>query len=142
GAGEGAGCGRCVDSGERAVVEKAMRYLPRGLRWMMIGLFASGLARADGFRADRLLLTWQQDPTTTMTVQWVGSAAVLPPVEGSAVDAPVPRIPWVSRNEKGGTEAEWVGRLLALSYLANDKDERFPAEELDAEVRVGWTKEG
>jgi acid phosphatase type 7 len=28
-------------------------------------------AAAEGFRADRLLLTWQRDPTSTMTIQWM-----------------------------------------------------------------------
>src|SRR5436190_965407 len=33
--------------------------------------------RPDG-RPDTLFLTWQRDPTTTMTVQWVGAAADAP----------------------------------------------------------------
>ena len=47
------------------------------------GLTASPLLAADvfpkgfddpAFRPDTLFLTWQRDPTTTMTVQWVGTA--------------------------------------------------------------------
>ena len=46
---------------------------------------ACGLIRADGivdiiktaddppFHPDTLFLTWQRDPTTTMTVQWIGA---------------------------------------------------------------------
>ena len=32
-------------------------------------------ADADPFAPDSLFLTWQKDPTTTMTVQWVGPEA-------------------------------------------------------------------
>jgi hypothetical protein len=38
---------------------------------------ASSLGKEDPdapFRPDTLMLTWRRDPTTTMTVQWVGTA--------------------------------------------------------------------
>jgi hypothetical protein len=43
-------------------------------------------AEPPGSRPDTLFLTWQRDPTTTMTVQWVGPAAAPPDV--SAAPAP------------------------------------------------------
>ncbi len=52
-----------------------------------LGALAAGLVRADSppdppvqkgiddppFQPNTLFLTWQRDPTTTMTVQWVGT---------------------------------------------------------------------
>src|SRR5438309_1967312 len=35
-------------------------------------LLAAEPKKAAGFAPDTLFLTWQRDPTTTMTVQWVG----------------------------------------------------------------------
>src|SRR4051812_43038337 len=37
-----------------------------------------------GSRPDTLFLTWQHDPTTTVTVQWIGAAGVAPDVHVSA----------------------------------------------------------
>jgi len=42
---------------------------------------------APGSRPDTLFLTWQRDPTTTMSVQWVGPAGEAPDIYASAVPA-------------------------------------------------------
>jgi hypothetical protein len=42
-------------------------------------------------RPDTLFLTWQRDPTTTMTVQWVGADAAPPNIHMSAVTAGLAR---------------------------------------------------
>lgn len=44
------------------------------------------------FRPDTLFLTWQRDPTTTMTVQWVGVAGETP--DTTVYYAPVGRLRW------------------------------------------------
>src|SRR5262245_4049331 len=65
--------------------------MPELSRRLFLGGSLAGLAAASGFAAappagpprlkgegpcfqpDKLLLTWQRDPTTTMTVQWIGT---------------------------------------------------------------------
>ncbi|OWK46513.1 metallophosphoesterase [Fimbriiglobus ruber] len=53
------------------------------------------------FLPDTLFLTWQRDPTTTMTVQWVGHAGEHPDIFFSAVQSPLARF------GPGGGSAVW-----------------------------------
>jgi purple acid phosphatase-like protein/calcineurin-like phosphoesterase family protein len=71
------------------------------------GLTASPLLAADvfpkgfddpAFRPDTLFLTWQRDPTTTMTVQWVGAL-------GEVMDTTVYYAPLADKQWKGQTTA-------------------------------------
>src|SRR5438874_13379160 len=59
----------------------------------LIGRAAGGEA-ASGGPSDTLFLTWQHDPTTMMTVQWVGPD--LPPSEAAVSFAPDAGGPWVT----------------------------------------------
>ena len=53
----------------------------------LVGAPALVRAGADsGARPDTLFLTWQRDPTTTMTVQWVGTGSSAPDVYVSALN--------------------------------------------------------
>ncbi len=45
---------------------------------VLAALLVGDAAMAEVFRADRLLLTWQRDPATTMTVQWLVAAEAPP----------------------------------------------------------------
>ncbi len=53
-------------------------------------------ADSTGFRPDTLFLTWQRDPTTTMTVQWIGK-------QGEIKDASISCAPL------GKTDAQKIG---------------------------------
>lgn len=53
-------------------------------------------AAPTGFNPDTLFLTWQRDPTTTMTIQWIGRPA----------DATDPTIRYTVLDKKG--KGEWV----------------------------------
>ncbi len=46
----------------------------------------------DGARPDTLFLTWQRDPTTTMTIQWIGKAKDYP--KNDIYYAPLGPTPW------------------------------------------------
>ncbi len=124
------------------MVQGAMiAHLPRGLRCVVMGCVATCVASA-GFRADRLLLTWQDDPSTTMTVQWLEEGERLAPVEGGATAATPVRIPFVGDKVLDAVGDNWSGRGTALAFLAHSKNGRFPADEIDAELRLGWNHEG
>ena len=109
---------------------------------MVLFGFAMSVAGASGFRPDRLMLTWQNDPTTTMTVQWLQGGIALPAAKGGLTEAPVQAIPYVDKKVPTATGGDWEGRGVGLEYLANEKHGLFPAEEFAAEVRVGWNEKG
>lgn len=117
-------------------------HLPRGLRCVLLGCLVTSVAGASGFRADRLLLTWQDDPTTTMTVQWLEEGERLAPVDGGATEATAARIPFVGEKALDAGRDTWSGRGMTLAFLANADHQRFPAEEFDAELRLGWNHDG
>jgi hypothetical protein len=108
----------------------------------VLGCAAASVAGAGGFRGDRLLLTWQEDPTTTMTIQWIEAGEVLVPVEGGAAEATPAPIPFVGAKALDATNDTWSGRGTTLAFLADADHQRLPADVFDAELRLGWNHDG
>jgi hypothetical protein len=72
----------------------------------LVGLAAGRLlpaAEGSSFRPDTLFLTWQRDPTTTMTVQWVGKPGETPDTSVHYRPAPAPFA------AAAGSGLAWVG---------------------------------
>ncbi len=89
---------------------------------------------------DTLLLTWQRDPSTTMTVQWLepGHEPALAADQKIKPKLPVsiPRIgilPLSEWPEDGVLEVE---TFATMDYLRHD------AEVFSAQMRMGWNEEG
>ncbi|MEX0887630.1 MAG: sugar-binding protein [Phycisphaeraceae bacterium] len=101
-------------------------------------------ARADDIvDPHRLLLTWQRDPTSTMTIQWLMRAAFLPAVEN---EAPEPRphdVPYVGDVTIDAAGDDWWDAGLAITFLA-DENHQLPADEADltADARLAWNEDG
>ncbi len=94
------------------------------------------------FNADRLLLTWQSDPTSTMTVQWLSEGIRLPVVEHEAPD-PVPYdVPHVSDLAADAPLEAWWDDGLPLSYLTDPEHSVADPEIFGAEGRLAWNEAG
>ncbi|MCC5844339.1 MAG: metallophosphoesterase [Verrucomicrobia bacterium] len=96
----------------------------------------------EAFRADRLLLTWQRDPATTMTIQWLSEGHTNPPVEDvSAEDESPQALPYVGPVRVDGSGG-WADRGLAVPYLVNHNRHVPDPEVFMARARLGWNEQG
>ncbi len=114
----------------------------------LAGLTAAGCATtadrsgAASFRADRLLLTWQRDPTTTMTVQWLGSGWEVPAADDRPLSLSPFEIPYIGDVALDAGPVEWWEDGLRVAFLA-DSDHQVPDPDLfSADLRLGWNRQG
>ncbi|MCC5806993.1 MAG: metallophosphoesterase [Opitutales bacterium] len=87
-------------------------------------------------------LTWQRDPATTMTVQWLQASDPVPFADGAesgAFSFDVPNVGYVSID---GHIDEWWERGLEVALLGDENNVRPAENELSAEARVGWNEDG
>ena len=114
------------------------------LRLLFVFAFTSAFLHGDPAPPspdeDTLLLTWQRDPTTTMTLQWL-EPGYHPPLgarqeEKARIPVGVPRVADPSLNtwpEDGVLE---VDSFTDLEHLRHDP------EVFSARMRMGWNEEG
>ncbi|MEX0745588.1 MAG: sugar-binding protein [Phycisphaeraceae bacterium] len=107
-----------------------------GLLWIAVQP-----ALADDFDPHRLLLTWQRDPTSTMTIQWLSQGRLLPTVDEQSDEATPPAVPDVGEVAVDGA-ADWWDRGLPLPFLADDNHVLPDPARLAAEARLGWNDQG
>ena len=87
-------------------------------------------------------LTWQRDPTTTMTVQWIDSAPLKPLSAGQSEQVPPRQVPHVGRIDPGASP-DWIERGLKLAFLAEPDTHTRPAsDDLNATAHLGWNEDG
>jgi len=122
-------------------VDRVIRCCTVALLALVLGC-GHARVRTAAHEPEGLLLTWQRDPTTTMTVQWLDHGVSLPLVEGMVETTPALDIPDIGPVVLDGTAATWWDRGLAVEFLADDAHRRPPPDELDARLRVGWNAEG
>jgi len=86
------------------------------------------------FNPQGLFLTWQRDPATTMTVQWL-EPGVLLPVKGKETGEPflLPRL-----GDK--LEPALAGKGFAVEFLASARQQRF--DDFSGTARMGWSEKG
>ncbi|MCC5845106.1 MAG: hypothetical protein JJU05_12730 [Verrucomicrobia bacterium] len=96
------------------------------------------------FRADRQLLTWQGDPSTTMTVQWLADLPMLPLHPAEPEILPLPAIPRLLLAEPLGNADALRQDGLQVTALFNEYDLMWHEAEspFSAEARLGWSDLG
>ncbi|MEX0886011.1 MAG: sugar-binding protein [Phycisphaeraceae bacterium] len=111
---------------------------------MLVALVA-GVAWPAGMAAAEpwgFFLTWQRDPSTTMTVQWLEPGVPVPLVDGQQ-DAPRAfELPHVGEVAIDGDAAAWWTRGLEIALLGDENQQHPPHNALSAQGRVGWNDEG
>lgn len=117
----------------------------------VVGLVMGGCAALPGPERleppsglDTLFLTWADDPTTTIQVQWLEPGGVLPlaPGEPPIVATEVPRAGGEAAVVIDGDLGDWAGAGLAVT-LRTDAAGRAPSSSsLAAETRVAWDVRG
>jgi hypothetical protein len=141
--------------------------MPAVNRRSFLGTSVSGLAAAlagghalvragadSGGRPDTLFLTWQRDPTTTMTVQWVGPACDAPdvyaaPLAGTAWTAAHAASRSFPHTELRVYRAEFAGlspgteyRFRIGTHAATHRFRTMPAKATDAVTFVSGGDSG
>ncbi len=144
-------CSRFVRAvgGLRLAGHTAIVALLVGVGLMLIGCRAERPAEDTGGiesgsrDLSRLMLTWQRDPTTTMTIQWIESVPRLPLAEGQSDQQPGYRIPRVESGKvDAGRIPAWAETALFIPHLiANDADSAVGGP-FDADAWVAWNDQG
>ncbi|MCC5844338.1 MAG: hypothetical protein JJU05_08820 [Verrucomicrobia bacterium] len=111
-----------------------------------LGAFLGALPAAaesfEAFRADRLLLTWQRDPATTMTIQWLSERRINPPVDVEPIDDGGPlALPYIGPVPLDGSGG-WTGRGLAVPYLVQMNLQVPDPSAFSARAWLGWNEQG
>ena len=98
-------------------------------------------APADGRRHETLFLTWAEDPTTTMLVQWVepGETMDLTPGGRGEVVTDVPRVAGVALD---GALGDWTTQGFAVVLVADPSGKTPVPADQAATVRWGWDERG
>lgn len=116
-----------------------MFYSKRFLLAVILGLFSVHLATAGGFRPDRLLLTWKEDPSTTMVIQWLQTGDPLELAESSTEETIRHFLPAVTGWD---AHSEWWSQARSLDFLADDEHRINPAPDFGARAYAGWNEDG
>ncbi|MFA9479818.1 sugar-binding protein [Phycisphaerales bacterium AB-hyl4] len=105
-------------------------------------LMAVPSASAAEVKPHTVLLTWQQDPTTTMTVQWLQRGDLLPLAEGQ--DESLEHAHGVPQIEAPPADADatWDGPALHVPLMLNEAHRVPNPDSFDAELKLGWTEAG
>ncbi len=98
-------------------------------------------AWGDGIRADRMVLTWKEDPTTTMTIQWIEEAPLKPIVAGRRMEQPLDAVPYIASITIDGAD-DWWDQGLALEFLASDEHVLPAPDVVSGSARLAWNEEG
>lgn len=90
---------------------------------------------------DTLFLTWAEDPTSTMIVQWIEPGIVPPLAEGEVEELPA-GVPTLEGITMDGDSSDWGDRGFEAQLLA-DAEGRAPMPgDLGATVRLGMDERG
>ncbi len=87
-------------------------------------------------------LTWQRDPTTTMTVQWLDTGTALPVVDEQALEPTPFHVPHVGAIDIDAPIDQWWAQGLEVAFLGNEDNVHPEPDELSADGRVGWNDDG
>lgn len=91
---------------------------------------------------ETLFLSWQDDPTTTMTVQWLEMGERLPVVSGGTLESPAHAVAYLPEVSIDGNAADWGDGALHVDFLP-DADGALPdPDTFDASARLGWNEAG
>lgn len=118
---------------------------PRRLLSALAPLLVVATAGAQGASpsstTDTLFLTWSEDPTTTMTIQWL-TPGVIPPLaesRGLAAGAALPRLEGVAID---GRVDDWASQGHAARLLADAYGRTTDPADLAATATMGWDDRG
>jgi|GEM_PF-1570074 len=89
-----------------------------------------------------LLLTWFDDPTATMAVQWLTGGDLPPRSEGSLTRAEMPVPDLGDGLTFDGNPDDWGTRGLRIDYLAQPDGGWPDPDGGNAAVKLGWTPDG
>lgn len=87
-----------------------------------------------------LFLTWQRDPATTMTIQWMREGTLLPLEEGYDSVKSVYPIPALEGKGEALMDNLWK-QGFAVDFLVNTDFQCYPEDQFSAVARIGWSEE-
>lgn len=110
---------------------------------LLLLLAAGGPAAfAQEVAADSLMLTWERDPTTTMTVRWLQRQPEPALVDGGRAAVAALALPHVGTQEADAAAAGWWDRGLVIDFLLDPKSQLPDPADISAQVRMAWNDEG
>lgn len=118
-----------------------MNRFPPLLTLLAFVILEFGLSPArsqDRYEPATLFLTWFEDPTTTMVIQWLEPALSPPPAD----DADIPDLPLVEDLKVDGDDSEWRDNALDVKFLAGRGGAVPPADDFAASFHIAWTYNG
>ncbi len=89
-----------------------------------------------------LLLTWQRDPSSTMTIQWMEEGERLPVAPGQPEHAAPYTIAHLEVPKGNDPEDALWKNGFAIDFLATPERRRFPSAEFSAQSRLAWHRMG
>jgi len=98
--------------------------------------------KEEQFNPEGLFLTWQRDPTTTMTIQWFEPGSPLPNPSGANSVMDSHNLPLMENSRKGDLSTQLDVDGFAVDFLAGAEHERYDPGEFSAVARLGWHTAG
>lgn len=96
---------------------------------------------ACSFNPEGLLLTWQRDPTSTMTIQWLEPGELLPSSPGHRENATPSCVPHLDEGPVSVEAVLWK-EGFAIDFLPTIDLKRFEDSEFSAVSRLAWSDGG
>lgn len=87
-----------------------------------------------------LFLTWQRDPASTITIQWLEEGQLLP-AKGAARSEAF-SIAKLSGDTLPELSHQLAERGFAIDFLANARGRRYHADDLSGSAKMGWCEKG
>ncbi|MCH8476309.1 MAG: hypothetical protein LAT55_13900 [Opitutales bacterium] len=117
-----------------------MKFLFCFLFFLAAGILSAADGPSPAANEDTLLLTWQRDPSTTMTLQWLEPGYIPELGADQAIQSRLPvGVPLIGDLPL----EEWPGDdLLEVDSFATLEYTRHDAEVFSANMRMGWNQEG
>ncbi|GAB4196539.1 MAG: hypothetical protein Kow00105_10670 [Phycisphaeraceae bacterium] len=113
---------------------------------LLVGVSASSLsadqtgddiAPRDVIGPDTLFLTWFDDPTRSIVVQWLQRGDLVPLAEGASDVLPAVEVPRLEGVDIDGDLNDWDGNGGEIGFLA-DRGRTYDPQDIDAEAWLGW----
>jgi len=99
------------------------------------------VAQGGGFRPDRLLLTWKEDPTSTMVLQWLQEGQLNLLAESSSEEERYGKLPLLEGSALS-LDGDWTSKARKVAFLADGDHDPQPRDGFEATLFLGWTEEG
>ncbi len=89
-----------------------------------------------------LFLTWQRDPTSTMTIQWLEKGVLLPLAPGQDEKVEPCSVAFFAEQPLVMLREPLWAEGLAIDFLASSSFQRFEDSVFSAMARLGWSERG